>query len=199
MNSKRTIFDITRAKVRKERRIKLRVTGHVPGESSIRGRIAEFLNKCATNYPHSIILYEEITQAIFTLGRVPDQRSANVKSVRGQMSSAAKLLMTKYERSLVTCRGVGARASVDNSDVLRESLTKDAERHRQTGEKLKRTAELIDPVILEKELKGLKGDPTLKQEMIELSAWLKESMSKYIKTLGKPQSERALLPPPVQE
>jgi hypothetical protein len=195
---KKTTFELMRAKILRERRKKLQITKFKPEEKSIRSRVAEFLNKCANDYPHSVITYEEITQAIFELGRVPDSRAKHVKSVRGQMSSAGKLLMEKYGRSLITCRGVGARASVDNADVLRESVTKDAERHRQTAEKLQKTASLIDPKVLEKELKELKGDPALKEELLTLSTWFTESMGKYLKTLKRPQNEQALLPPPPQ-
>jgi hypothetical protein len=179
-----------------QRRRKLNVTSFSPLEKSIRGRVAEFLHWAMKKYPYQILTYEEVTQAIFGLGRAPQVGSKHVKSVRGGISSAAKLLMEKYKTSLVTLRGVGVRAAVDDTDILRESVTKDAERHRQTAAKLMKTAGLVSPEALQRQLKELKGDPKMKEEVLELSKWFNESLSKYVKSLEKPQATTALLPPP---
>jgi len=197
-NRKRSTFQVQRAKVMQERRKKLQIAKYRPEEKSVCGRIAEFLNFCAQEdrYPHSIITYEEITQAIFSLGRLPDGRSKHVKSTRGQTCSAGRILMEKYKRSLITLRGVGARASVNDSDVLRESVTKDAERHRQTGEKLKKTVDLVSPERLKEQTDGLKGDPVLREEMLTLSEWLTNTVKKYVRSLENPKTAAALLPPP---
>lgn len=192
----RSAVELTRARVMAERRKKLQLASFTPEEKSIRGRIAEFLHWAMQKYPYQIVTYEEVTQAIFGLGRSPQAGSKNVKSVRGQMSSAAQMLMEQYKTSLITLRGVGVRAGVDDTDILRESVTKDAERHRQTAEKLKKTAGLVSPEALEQQLKTLKGDPKLKNELVELGRWFNESLNKYVKSLEKPQAATALLPPP---
>ena len=194
--TKKTTAELKRARILRERRLKLKITGWTPEESSIVGRTAEFLDYCAQKYPHSLITYEEITQAIYGLGRLPMSQSQNVKSVRGQMSSAGKRLMRDYNRTLVTERGVGARASVDNADKLRESVTKAAERHKRSADHLQSVCSMVDPKSLEKEIKELKGDPVLKEEMLELSRWLTDSMGKYLKSLDRPAIASALLPPP---
>jgi hypothetical protein len=192
----KSTFQILRAKVMKERRVKLQLKTFRPEETSIRGRVAEFLNWCADRYPHQIITHEEVTQAIFTLGKVPDGRAKHVKSVKGQMSSAAKLLMEKYKKSLITMRGVGVRASVDDADILKESVTKEVERHKQTADKLQKTADLINPGALQDQLDALKGDPELKEELLTLSEWFNGTMGKYLKSLKRPTVAAALLPPP---
>lgn len=193
---KRTSLEINRAKVLKERRTKLQLARFTPKEKSICKRVAEFLYWARDKYPHQIITYEEVTQAIFSLGRIPSRGAKHVKSVRGQMSSAGKILIEKYKTSLITVRGVGVRAGVDDADILKESVTKDAERHRQTAEKLEKTAGLVSPERLKAHLDELEGDPKAAEELLELSKWFNESMSKYLRSLKRPAHTTALLPPP---
>jgi len=195
---KKTVADIARARVLSQRRKKLNLTVFVPKEKSIKWRIAEFLHWAMKKYPHQVLTYEEITQAVFSLGRVPTAGSKSVKSVRGGISSGAKGLFERYKTSMITVRGVGARSSVDDADILRESVPKDAERHRQSGDKLIKTASLISPEALKAQLKGMSGDPNLKAEILELSKWFNESLGKYVKSLGRPATAAALLPPPPQ-
>lgn len=193
---KRTAADVRRARVLRERRKKLQIGKFQPKERSIRGRVAEFLYWAQERYPRQVVTYEEITQAIFSLGRVPTRTAKHVKSVRNNMSSAGKILMEKYRTSLVTVNGVGGRAAVDDADIARESVTKAAERHRQTAEKLKKTAELVNPKNLKEMVDSLGGDPEKQQELMEVSEWFSELMGTYIKALDKPRNAAALLPPP---
>lgn len=192
---KQSTLEITRARVLSQRR-KMKLTQFKTEEKAICRRVAAFLAWCAAKYPYQIITYEEVTQAIFDLSRIPTAGSRHVKSVRGQMSSTGKILMDGYKNTLITMRGIGVRASVDDSDILRYSVTKEADRHRQTGKKLTETAALVSPEKLKAQTEGLKGDSVLREEMIQLSAWLTESVSKYVKTLQKPSMAAALLPPP---
>ena len=196
---KRSAYDIRRAQILKERRKKLNLKMFKPEEKSICGRAAEFLNWAADRYPSSIITYEEVAQAVFSLGRIQDRRSAAVKSVRSAMSPATKILMTHYKRTLISLRGVGVRASVDDVDILQGTLTQNVERHKQTANKLQKTAALINPVQLAKQLETLGGDPVVKQGLVDLSEWLANDLNKYLKTLKQPRTERALLPPPPPE
>jgi hypothetical protein len=192
---KKTTFELMRAKILRERRKKLQINKFEPEEKSIRGRIVEFMLHCADNYPHSIITYEEITQAIFGLGRVPDSRSKHVKSVRGQMSSAGKRLLELHDKTLITCRGVGARASVDNVDKLEQSLPKEAENFRRASAKLAKVSESIDELKLDKEISAV-IDPAHREELEIVAGWWKELQQKIVKGLKKPATAKALLPPP---
>jgi hypothetical protein len=193
---KKSAIELARARIMAERRTKLKLAAFNPTEKSIRGRVAEFLFWARNNYPYHIITYEEVTQAIFKLGRVPQMSSQHVKSVRGGVPSAGKLLMEKFKITLITERGVGVRAAVDDTDMLRKSVPDVAERHRQTAEKLAKVAKLIAPARLQEQFKSLKGDPRIREEVMELSKWLNESLLKYIKTLERPKAAAALLPPP---
>lgn len=192
---KKTYYELRRAKLLRERRKKLQINQFKPEDKSIRGRVTEFLLWCAERYPRCTITYEEITQAIFGLGRVPDPRSKNVKSVRGQMSSAGKLLLGQHAKTLITERGVGARASVDESDKARESLPGSVKNYQQAADKLKKVAESIDQLELSREIKAL-VDPQLRQELSDVAEWHRELINKVIKNLNRPSTVKALLPPP---
>lgn len=194
-SKKKTTLEITRARVLSQRR-KMKLNQFTTEEKAICRRVAALLAWCAVKYPYQIITYEEVTQTIFDLSRLPPAASKHVKSVRGQMSSSGKILMENYKTSLITVKGVGVRAAVDDSDILRHSVTKEADRHRKTGEKLKKTVDLVSPDKLKAQTEGLAGDPVLREEMIQLSAWLNESVSKYVRSLEKPATAAALLPPP---
>jgi hypothetical protein len=170
-----------------------------PQETSIRGRVAEFLDWAATKYPSQIITYEEVAQAVFSLGRVQSKQSAPVKSIRGQMSSSGKLLMSHYKRTIISMPGVGVRASIDDADILQGTLTKDVQRHKQTATKLQKTAALINPTALAAQLETLDGDPEMKEQLVELATWFSDDLSKYLKTLKRPKVAAALLPPPPAE
>jgi hypothetical protein len=195
---KKTTLEISRSKIVRERRQKLKITSFQPKEKSIRGRIVEFLLHCAEKHPHSIITYEEITQAIFSLGRIPDARSKHVKSVRGQMSAASKVLLEKYDKTLISCRGVGARASVDNVDKLEQSVPKETANYKRAADKLAKVANSIDSLALDKEIAGVL-DQTHREELEIMSEWYAELHQKIIKGLKKPATERALLPPAQSE
>lgn len=195
-SKKKMTFELIRAKILRDRRIKLQITSWKPKEKAICSRVAEFLDDYAQRYPYCTVTYEEITQAIFTLGKIPDSRAAHVKSVRGQMSAASRLLLAKHNRTLITARGVGARASVNNTDKVKESMTQAAENHRRTAEKLVKIADSIDPNELDKELKLLGGDPAVKKDLLEIATWHKELLMKYVRSLKKPAATQALLPPP---
>jgi len=192
---KKTQLEKKRSQILAQRKSRLKLTDFTPLETSIRGRTAEFLCWAREKYPYQTMTYEEITQAIFSLGRLPDVRSKHTRSVRGQMSSAGKKLMDDFNTTLITERGVGARAAVDDTDVLRESIPKAVERHRQTAVALQRTADQVHPDNLKKQLAELPDDKE-KEELLALARWFNDDLSKYVKKLKQPQQTAALLPPP---
>lgn len=193
---KRTAAEISRAKVMHERRTKLRLNLFVPEERAINRRIAEFLAWAREKYPHQLLTYEEITMAIFSLDRIPPSGSPNLKSVRNQMQSAKVVLHEKYGSTIHVVRGVGARATVDDVDVMEHALPKDLARHKQTAESLKKTATLINPARLKEQLEDLGGDPEHKANLMQAAEWLDEYFWKYLKSLDRPTVKGALAPPP---
>lgn len=195
MTEKKTQLEKKRAQVLSQRKSKLKLNEFEPTATSICGKTAEFLMWARERYPYQTLTYEEITQAIFGLGRVPDVRSKHVKSVRGQMSSTGAKLINDHHTTLISERGVGARAAVDDADILSESIPKAVERHRQTADALQRTADQVDPAKLKKQLAGLPESPE-KEELLNLAKWFNEDLVKYVKKLKQPQQTAALLPPP---
>lgn len=191
----KTQMEKKRAQVLSLRKSKLKLTEFSPQETSICGRTAEFLNWARVKYPHQTVTYEEITQAIFSLGRLPDLRSRHVRSVRNQMYSAAKKLIDVYNTTLITEKGVGARAAVNDADILENSVPKAVERHRQTADALGRTAAQVHPEALKKQLASLPDDKA-KTDLLALAKWFNEDLIKYVRKLKQPQQTAALLPPP---
>jgi hypothetical protein len=190
---KKSITEIKRAQILRSRRKALRITSFSPAEKSISGRVCEFLHWASLKYPKSIITYEEITQAVFMLGKKPSTGSKAVKSVTSAISRSRKVMKPKYKQDILTEKGVGARATVDELDVLSTSILRDTETHRRSAAKLKSTVDLIN----EKKLDRLiaQAPKEVRDEIMITRAWYTESLGKYIKMLEKPSSAKALLPP----
>jgi len=195
---KRSVYELKRAKIMAGRKKKFKVTTFKPEEKSIVGRIAEFLNWAKDRYPSQILTYEEITQAIFSLGSVPRKGSRNVKSVQRQISASKRIIQDRYKTTLVTERGIGARAAVNDMDMLEGPLPLAVVRHQQTAKSLKDIANLISPERLQNQI-GEVGDLKLREDLMELSKWFNDTLFKYLKSLDRPRIAAALLPPPPTE
>jgi len=111
------------------------------------------------------------------------------------MYSAAKKLIDVYNTTLITEKGVGARAAVNDADILENSVPKAVERHRQTADALGRTAAQVHPEALKKQLASLPDDKA-KTDLLALAKWFNEDLIKYVRKLKQPQQTAALLPPP---
>lgn len=187
-------MEINRAKVLAQRRIKLKLSEYHPKEQYISSRIAEFLNWGAEKYPRSVFTYEEITQAIFTLGSLPKVGSKQVQNIRNAVSRARIIMRDKFKRDIVTIKGVGARATVDSADTLTTSVVREVASHERSCKKLKETVALIN----NKELQDLieKAPADLKEDLRTLGDWYSDVLMRYVKRLEQPQAMQALLPPP---
>jgi hypothetical protein len=194
MAKKKTQLEIKRSRIMAQRRKALRIRDFKPKETSICGRTAEFLIWAKDRYPHQFVSYEEITQAIFSLGKVPARTSAHVKSVRGQMSSAAKKLTAVYHTDIITEAGFGSRAAVDNTDRLKNVVPKAVDNYKRAATKLQETADRVNPANLEKELDIIPNGEE-KQEVLELAEWFNERLVKLVRRIKQPQQIAALLPP----
>jgi hypothetical protein len=111
------------------------------------------------------------------------------------MSSVGKRLLELFKVSLITERGVGARASVDDRDILEQSVTKEAERTSLAAAKLKKVSDLVSPEKLSALLEELPNGQE-KDDFLQLSTWFKEDLIKLVKKLEQPKQKAALLPPP---
>lgn len=193
---KRTQAELQVARMSRERREKLRLDRFTTDEKPICRRAAAFICWVRDLYPYSFVTYEEITQAVFKLGRAPSSSAQYVKSVRGQMSSTSKILSEKHRTSLITLRGVGVRAAVNDTDMLEQSVTKKAEAHRRTGDALSKLARMIDPRTLQKEIEAMGADPVRQKNLLDLAQWFKDDLCSLLKTVNRPSHAKALLPPP---
>lgn len=189
----KTVIDIKRQQVLKLRKKKLRLQLFKPKEKSISGRVCEFLFWAGQRHPKSIITYEEITQAIFSLGSKPTMANKLVKSAQSALSRARKSMKAKYRQDILTEKGVGARITIDDIDVLTTSVMRDAESHRRSVKKLQSTVSLINHKTLDQLIE--EAPPDIKEDLEITRAWFKDSLLKLAKHYDKPGTEKALLPP----
>ena len=189
----KSLSDINRAKILSQRRIKLRITEYKLVAKSISGKMAEFLDWVGTKYPRHFVTYEEIAQAVFSLGKLPVAASKQVESVRGAMSAARRVMHARYKRDVITVKGVGARATVDAADTLTTSVMRDVTSHERRCKRLQDTVALVN----QKELDDLieQAPPDLREDLKVSRNWFVEHLTKYVKTLQKSTTTVALLPP----
>lgn len=189
----KSFFELQRAQTLKERRKKVNVSLFTPKEKSISGKVCEFLIWASLKYPKYIILHEEITQAIFVLGKIPPKASKHVKSVAGSLSRARRLMKDKYKQDIIVRRGVGARATIDDLDIMTTSVMRDVDKHERTAKNLKETVNLVN----NKKVDALIDEaPASIREDLRISRdYFNEYLTKYIKLLDKPINVKALLPP----
>lgn len=190
----RATAEVRRAKVLAERRTKLQLCKYTATAGSIRGKIAELLIWAADNYPGEILTYEEITQVIYGLSKVPFSNSQQVLNTRGRMADVRDLLRKKYNRDLLNALGVGARASTDSADVLLISMPKAAATYERAAAKLEETASLINNAEVTQIIEQL-TDPVLREELVITQQWYTEKMLKAIKQLRQKGGVKALMPP----
>lgn len=188
----RSFFELQRAEVLRRRRKKVNVSAFTPQEKSISGKICEFLMWASIRYPKEFVLHEEITQAIFVIGRTPTKASKHVKSVAKAMSRARKTMKDKYKQDIIVLRGVGARATTDDLDIMQTAVIRDVEKHERTAKSLKDTVTLVN----NKKLDALidEAPPDVRDDLRIAKEWFVEHLQKYIKVLDK-HAAKALLPP----
>lgn len=121
---------VARKKVDKERRalledrrasglnVKKLIRGYRQKETSIAGRIAEFLLYVSRTrgWAGKFLLYEEVAQAVNNLGKRPMRNSLQVKTIRGAISSASIIALRKYKHGIVPLPGVGMRLTFNDYD-----------------------------------------------------------------------------------
>lgn len=189
----KSFYDLQRDKTIKSRKKKVNVTAFNPTARSISGKVCEFLLWAREKYPKYFILHEEITQAIFSLGRMPTKSSKHVRSVANAMGRARKVMKDKFQQDIIVQRGVGARATVDDLDVMTTSVMRDVEKHERTARNLKETVGLIDSKQLDKLIAEAPAE--IRDDLAISKQYFQEYLMKYMKLLEKPTNVKALLPP----
>lgn len=190
----KTMIDVRRDKVLKARRIKLNIKTFKTEEKAISRRIAHFLFWGAQRYPRQILTHEEITQAVLGLGKVPARGATSVKSIKSSMSRAGQVLKSRYSCEKVSVVGVGCRATIDDLDIVENSMPKKADKLNKAIGDFQATAGLVSPERLKMALAELPAAE--REEMTELAEWFSSSLLKCSKMLKRRGSEQGLLPPP---
>lgn len=112
-------------------------------EMSIPERIADYLDHYAKSAPGRWRTAQDLARAAYLLPRLPMEKSKEVKQVKGRMSSAKKILMERYGRTVIANPGYGYRATTDSEDVAGDALEKAARRVVSSAEGLDKTRALI--------------------------------------------------------
>lgn len=193
---KRTQAEVRRAHVLSQRRGRLKITSFKTEETAISRRVLAFLLWARLQHPEQVMTYEEIAQAVYGFGRLPAAQSAAVKTVKSSLYSVGKTLQKNHGLTLITERGVGARASTDNVDKMMKSLPVVAQRLSTARDNYVTVVHQIDCLGLEQELAEMSGDPKRAKEAAELFAWFQSDVVKLVGVLDRPSTVKGLIPPP---
>lgn len=107
-------------------------------------RIAAFLTWWAKQHPHDFAAYNEILKAIEGYKKLPRMDTKDVEAVRECTGRAEKILHRDYKRVLIRHRGLGARASVDDLDIIRNKQVQKAKRMHSAAKSFIDTDALVD-------------------------------------------------------
>jgi hypothetical protein len=161
-------------------------SGYEPlyGESFVE-RAAHFADWAAKNFPHQFASPPVFARAAEGAHKAFTMSSDEVKRLMRQKTYIDDRLTEKYGRCLIYSRGVGLRASVDKTDVLKHKAVARSKRIDSAVRKFQKTAPLIQGVG--KELTGP-----------ENAEWRQynESLMLRLKELSRPLFSTPLLPPP---
>ena len=149
-------------------------------------RIAHFLNWAAEHLPYDLIPHNEICRAISGYDRTPAHNSKEVESVRSSMSAVrTKLESDMFKRGLISEIGVGVRASVDATDVVKNCIPVRHDRIRRGKVALIRTSGLVgsaDKIT----------DPSWRN-------WFNTAITPLVAKINNPEFQKFLQPPPAAD
>lgn len=107
-------------------------------------RIAHLLNWAADHGPGVLIPYNIILKYIMGFEHTPRMGNEEVETLRRKLSSVRPHLQKTYSRDLKNVTGVGARATTDSLDLVKQSMPANVRRVNSSHAALKRNAELVD-------------------------------------------------------
>lgn len=151
-------------------------------------RAAHYLSWKAVHEPGSFIAYNELLKTITGVGRMPQLKSEEVEHLRKNAHMIRKLLSDKYDREMVSLPGVGIRATVDDSDVLKNVVPRKASRLQSARNGFIKTVSRIDQKRIPDTV-----------EMAPLKGWLQREVKELVKQISSSEFERRLLPPSIGE
>ncbi len=142
-------------------------------------RLAHFLDWFARKQPKVPIAANLIYRAITGIPRTPRMETPEVDAVKSGMSRAREILKEQYRRGLVSERGLGFRATVDDEDTANTQLRRDARRLVSAHRGMESTAKIVDPA---------------KVKNAELRAWVTKAVNPLLKVLDEGDRIHRLLP-----
>jgi hypothetical protein len=178
---------VARKQVEKERRSLLEdrresrlnpkalIRGFKPKETCIAGRIGEFLRYAAgvKAWEGKFLLYEEIAQACYMLGKRPVRTSRDVTSIRSAMSRAKDRLISEHGQTIVTLPGVGARLTKNHADKGQNAFVPAMQRMETAIKKVVQIRAIINKSKATKEVRKEK-DPEVKEVQTKVVAAIDE-------------------------
>lgn len=147
-------------------------------------RIAFLLHWAREKGPGLVVPYNIILKFIMGFEHTPRTSNEEVELLRKKMSSVRPILQGKYKCDLKTVPGVGARATTDDLDTLKNTTVNAVKRVKSAHEALKRNTSNIDASKL----------PTSGPDK-EWRDWYSQSVSPALKALGNDERIAKLLPP----
>lgn len=147
-------------------------------------RIAAFLDWWANHHPYDFVAYNEITKAVEGYKKLPRMDTDEVEHMRELVGRSGKVLQEKYKRVLVRQRGIGARATVDSMDAIRNRAV---DRARNVERGIVALAKL-DDIIDVKSIPDTAENKPLKQ-------WYQRDVKGILKQVASPEFLAKMLPP----
>lgn len=156
----------------------------VDAELTKPARIAAFLAWWAQQRPYDFAAYNEILKAIMGYAKLPRMDTKDVEAVRDCTGRSEKILHEQFKRALIRHRGLGARASVDDADVIRHKQVDRARQVERSVMRFVRQGEIVD-------VRRVPDSP----ENRVLKQWYQRDASNIIKMVSAPEFLAKLLPP----
>lgn len=156
-------------------------SGKLPGKGF---RIAAFLAWWVQKLPGDFASYNEIVKAIEGYDHLPQYKGREALAVRKLMQAARYHLRKHHSRDLLTSRGLGARATIDDADMIRNVSTVQAMAVERSVRKLAETDAMVD-------VNHVPDTP----ENAPLKRWYKTSVRGILKQIANPEFAQKLLPP----
>lgn len=119
---------------------------HLNGEVFDNERVCHFLDYAAKELPGHAWPANVILKIITKSPRLLPDKHPKVKTFRAYLTSASvkRRLWDVYNREVISVRGEGVRASIDDTDILMNILPKDSKRADSSLLKLEQTHSRID-------------------------------------------------------
>jgi len=151
-------------------------------------RVAALLDWWAGKYNYDFLGYNEITKAVNGYKHMPRMENQEVTDMRSIVGRAAKILQEKYKRGLVRHWALGARATAEDMDTIRNNVAAAARRHERSGVALVKLVDIVN-------VKNIPDTPENRPHR----QWVQRDIMGIVKQLSEPNYMARLLPPKKKE